>query len=106
MSILFETDLPAGPDVVFAHFTGPAPGGRYHLWWDRPGWHLPGEYLVVEEPTILTFTWEWDHDEAPPGRVDNAIEPREDGSHLTIWHESGSEDAGAGYLEGWKHLTG
>jgi uncharacterized protein YndB with AHSA1/START domain len=121
MSVLFETDLPARPQIVFAHFTDPAlltqwwpsgaetdpaPGGGYHLWWDGPGWHLRGEYLVMDAPNTLTFTWEWDHEETPPRRVDVAIESRNDGSHLTIRHESGSEDEGAGYVEGWEHFTG
>jgi uncharacterized protein YndB with AHSA1/START domain len=60
----------------------------------------------MDAPNTFTFTWEWDHEETPPRRVDVAIESRNDGSHLTIRHESGSEDEGAGYVEGWEHFTG
>ncbi|REK18976.1 MAG: SRPBCC domain-containing protein [Actinobacteria bacterium] len=121
MSVLFEHDLPASPDEVFAHLTdeallvqwwpsgaeaNPVEGGSYHLWWDGPGWHLRGRYTTVEPPTNLTFTWEWDHEDTPARRVDIAVSPRGDGSHLVIRHEAGSEEEGEGYLEGWNHFIG
>ena len=121
MSITFEADLEADSSAVFAHLTDaalltqwwptgaetdPRPGGAYHLWWEGPGWHLRGQYLEVDSPSRLAFTWTWDHETIPERRVDVAVSQRDHGAHLTIRHEAGSEEEGAGYKEGWEHFIG
>ncbi|HEV2449949.1 MAG TPA: SRPBCC domain-containing protein [Thermoplasmata archaeon] len=36
-------------------------GGAYHLSWTRANWHLRGEFVSVERPRQLAFSWRWDH---------------------------------------------
>lgn len=111
-------EVPASSPTVFAHLTmgelltawwpdgadtDPAPGGNLHLWWDGPGWHLRGEYLEVEPPDRLTFTWRWDHEDVPARRV--AMDLSASGSGTTrvdIEHEAASAEERQGYAESWE----
>ena len=111
-------ELPATSSTVFAHLTiaglltlwwpegaetDPVPGGSYHFWWDGPGWHLRGNYLEVEPPERLVYTWKWDHEELPPRRVAIALSVAGSGTtRLDIEHDAGSEDELQGYAEGWE----
>ncbi len=110
--------LPASADVVRAHLTDPdllvrwwpsgaetdpVTGGSYHLWWDGPGWHLRGRYLVVEEDR-LHWTWQWDHDDIPARRVSMVFAAEADGTQLSIDHEADDPAERDSYLEGWRHF--
>ena len=113
-----EFTLPASSATVFAYLTEPAllaewwpdgadtdpvDGGGYHLWWDGPGWHLRGEYLTVEGPHRLEFTWKWDHEDLPARRVDMRLHIRDAGTTtLLIEHDADSAEEFAGYREGWE----
>jgi uncharacterized protein YndB with AHSA1/START domain len=113
-----EIDLPASSNTIFAYLTEPAlltewwpdgadtdpvAGGSYHFWWDGPGWHLRGEYLAVEEPNRIEFTWEWDHEEWPPRRVDIRLSIADAGTtHLIVEHDAGFPDERISYQQGWE----
>jgi len=77
--------IAAQPETVFPYFTDPAryvqwmgnhakldpvPGGAYRIRM-RDGVETAGEFLEVDPPRRLVFTWGWTHDHAvapgPPG---------------------------------------
>jgi len=113
-----EFELPASTSTVFAYLTEPAlltewwptgaetdpvPGGRYHLWWDGPGWHLRGEYLAVDPPDRIEFTWKWDHDDVPERRVEIRLSIQDAGStHVIVEHDAASDEERSSYQEGWE----
>ena len=113
-----EFTLPASTATVFVYLTEPAllaewwpdgaetelvEGGSYHLWWEGPGWHLRGTYLTLEAPDRLEFTWEWDHEDLPPRRVDMRLHIRDAGTTtLRIEHDAGSDEELSGYRDGWE----
>lgn len=72
------------PDVVFPYFTDPEkyclwqgleaeldprPGGVYRLKFFDGG-AVEGEYLVVDPPHRIVFSWGWNGDALPPGMAD------------------------------------
>jgi len=77
-----ETRVQARAEVLFSFFTDPEryrrwkgleadldprPGGRYCVNMPGPNTVL-GEYLIVEPPTRLVFTWGWvGNPDMPPG---------------------------------------
>jgi len=115
-------ELPASTSTVFAHLTSadllpgwwpdgaetdPVPGGTYHLWWDGPGWHLRGEYLEVEPPSRLVYTWKWSHEKLPVRRVEMDLVIAGSGAtRLEIEHDSGTDEERQGYSDGWDFFLG
>ncbi|HEX6146999.1 MAG TPA: SRPBCC domain-containing protein [Acidimicrobiia bacterium] len=115
-------ELPASSSTVFAHLTmddllaawwpdgadtDPTPGGRMHLWWDGPGWHLRGEYLEVEPPERLVYTWKWDHDDLPERRVVMTLSVAGSGTtRVDIEHDAGSDEERQSHAEGWEFFLG
>ena len=113
-----EFELAASAEMVFAHLvephlltewwpdgaaTDPTPGGEYHLWWDGPDWHLRGEYDLVDPPNRLVYTWQWDHEDYPPRRVDMRLSIMKMGkTHLVVEHEAASEEERSSYQQGWE----
>lgn len=75
--MLVRADLPRTPPAVaFDRWTSPPllarwwpesaeldlrVGGAYHFSWPRADWHLRGEFVSVERPRQLAFSWRWDH---------------------------------------------
>lgn len=116
-----DARLPALPDTVLAHLTEPElltrwwptgadteprPGGRYHLWWDGPDWHLRGEYLEIDLPRFV-WTWKWDHDDLPVRTVVMSLRAGGDGAtEISVDHEAESAEERASYVEGWEHFLG
>jgi uncharacterized protein YndB with AHSA1/START domain len=107
-----ERRISAAPDIVFSYFTDPV---RYRLWQGvdadldpRPGGlfrvrmtgrsrHVAtGEYVVVDPPTRVVFTWGWEPDgslldeqvDVPPGTstVEVTLLPDGDGTLLRLRH--------------------
>ncbi|HEY5356761.1 MAG TPA: SRPBCC domain-containing protein [Streptosporangiaceae bacterium] len=111
--------IPAAPEDVFSYFTDPAryvqwmgseaklepePGGVYRIEM-ADGFKAAGEFLVVERPHRVAFTWGFADEEAAqhtkhepgeaisggmlPGstRVTVTLEAEDSGSHLTLRHE-------------------
>lgn len=68
-----------------------------------------GEYVVVEPPELLVYTWGWENDEAvPPGSSTVEISLREDGEEtlLTLRHAGLPGDPMiAAHREGWTRYT-
>jgi len=118
----YSIQLAAGPDVVFEYLTNeellvtwwpsgartdPVPAGTYHLWWDGPGWHLRGEYLTVDRPSRLVFTWAWDHEDLASRRVSITLDAvGETLTALAVIHEADSAEEADSYREGWEHFLG
>jgi uncharacterized protein YndB with AHSA1/START domain len=116
-----EVRIAAPPEVVFPYFTDPArmvawmgvaalldprPGGTFRL--EANGRDVVvGEYLEVEPPHRVVFTWGFDGADpiAGPGstRVEVTLEPDGDGTRLTLLHHGLSEHARDPHAEGWLH---
>jgi len=95
--------LRAAPERVFPYLTeperyarwqgvraelDPRPGGIYRVWM-ATGTVAVGEYVEVEPPRRVVFTWGWEGDpELPPGTttVEIDLRPESDGTILTLRH--------------------
>src|SRR5262245_27747644 len=95
--------IAASPETVFAYFTDPAryvqwmgaratlqpePGGVYHVDM-RDGVEAVGEFVEVDPPHHLVFTWGWTHDRAvAPGstRVVVTFEEEDGGTRVVLRH--------------------
>ncbi|HEY7401864.1 MAG TPA: SRPBCC family protein [Actinomycetota bacterium] len=118
-----ELRLGAPPDEVFLYLTDPEryvrwqgvkaeldprPGGVFKVWMDANA-VARGEYVAVEPPHRVVFTWGWEGDEAvPPGSttVELTLVPDGDGTVLSLRH-TGLPDgkAAAMHEEGWRFFT-
>jgi len=125
VKVVREVDVEAPPRVVFAHFVDPArlsrwlglaadldpiPGGRFWFEIER-GEHCEGEYLVVDPPHRVSFTWGWTNGFAGvrPGAttVEVVLEPIPTGTRVRVTHfDLPTEDARRLHDEGWSHLVG
>lgn len=85
----------------------PRPGGIYSV--DVTGrYHARGEYVVVDPPRRVVFTWGWDQGEhpVPPGSstVEVTLEPAGDGTRLTLRHSGlPDEEQVTQHGHGWEH---
>jgi uncharacterized protein YndB with AHSA1/START domain len=76
-------------------------GGRYRIDGPAVGMAASGEYVTVEPPHKLVFTWVWDGE---PGETLVTIEltPAGTGTELTLRHERFADDAGRdSHAQGW-----
>ena len=62
-----------------------------------------GDYLVVDRPSRLEFTWVWDGDGGhPPDRVVVGIVAASAGATVSLAHDCGAEPDGVADLtQGW-----
>jgi uncharacterized protein YndB with AHSA1/START domain len=114
-----EQRIDAPREVVFVYLTDPVkytkwkgmaaeldprPGGLYRVRMNSDTVAL-GEYVAVEPPSRVVFTWGWEGDEAvPPGSSLVEITLREDGDGTILrLRHSGfpSDEAAASHREGW-----
>jgi uncharacterized protein YndB with AHSA1/START domain len=116
-----ELRIAAPPDVVFPYFTDPArivewmsisalldprPGGTFRL--EANGRDVViGEYLEVDPPRRIVFTWGFE-EPGPPvpagsSRVEVTLEPDGDGTLLTLEHHDLADDTRDAHAEGWTH---
>ncbi len=119
-----ETRVEAPPHVVFGYFTepelyarwqglsaelDPRPGGVYRVRM-RSGLAVRGEFVEVERPRRLVFTWGWEGDDSlPPGSstVEVTFEPDGEATIVRLRHRGLPEEASAGLHEkGWRHYLG
>jgi uncharacterized protein YndB with AHSA1/START domain len=83
----------------------PRPGGMYRCE-VIPGHIALGEYVELDKPNRLVFTWGWEgNDGVPPGsstiEVDFVSEGN--GTSLHFVHHLMSAEAVASHAEGWNH---
>jgi uncharacterized protein YndB with AHSA1/START domain len=119
-----ELRIAAPPEVVFSYFTDPA---RMVDWMGiaavldpRPGGTLRveangrdvviGEYLVVDPPRRVVFSWGFEGADAAVAagstRVEVTLEPDGDGTWLVLLHHDLPEALRDAHDEGWNHYLG
>jgi uncharacterized protein YndB with AHSA1/START domain len=83
----------------------PQPGGIYYCE-VIPGHRARGEFVEVDKPNRLVFTFGWDgHDAVPPGSSTIEIElvTEGEGTNLRFVHNLPSDEAVASHAHGWDH---
>ncbi len=122
LSLEVETRIDAPRDVVFAYFTDPEryrrwkgtaaqldprPGGAYRVELGTNGW-VSGEYIEVDPPNRIVFTWGWENQAAvPPGTTTVEVTLMEDGEAtiVRLRHSGFTERAARDQHEqGWRHF--
>ena len=119
-----ETRIAASPETVFDFFIDPdrmiqwmgrsaelepLPGGIFRC--DINGRDVAsGEYVEVDRPRRVVFTWGWEGEDSvtEPGssRVEILLEAEGDGTHLRLIHsELPSADAAERHRHGWDHYA-
>ncbi len=120
----FSVRLGARPDQVFPYLTqpdryvrwqgikaelDPRPGGVFRVWMDA-NTIASGEYVEVEPPHRVVFTWGWEGDQGvPPGSttVVVTLEADGDGTLLSLRHTGlPGDEASALHDEGWRYFAG
>lgn len=116
--------IAAEPATVFPYFTDPAryvqwmgrtaalrpvPGGTFRVMM-RDGVEATGEFLEIDPPRKLVFTWGWAHgDTVPPGstRVVVTLAPEGNGTCVVLRHY-GLPDGQqrSGHHQGWTLYLG
>jgi len=116
-----EIRIDAPPEAVFPFFTDPArytrwkgrsaelepePGGVYRV--DIDGNVVAGEFVEVDPPRRVVFTWGWEDEANPvrPGttRVEIDLVPDGDGTIVHLTHSGLPVPAVAGHTEGWDYF--
>ncbi len=120
-----EIRIEASPDVVFDFFTDPEkmkkwkgvdaelepkPGGNYRVT-VLPVAIARGEYVRVEPPTFVSFTWGWEGEGqlVPPGSslVEVTLRADGDATLLNLRHTGlPSEEMATEHSKGWTHYLG
>ena len=114
--------VPAPPDRVFAAWTDaillarwmspvghalveadPRPGGRLRVVMVGEGREIEhvGEFLEVEPPHRLSFTWSSPYTGDRPSRVTVELAATQGGTDLTLRHERLPAGAASSHREGW-----
>ena len=115
--------IAAPPDTVFPYFTDPAravkwianaayldprPGGTFSI--DVRGNPARGEFVVVDPPHRVVFTWGIEgRGDFPPGSstVEVVLEADGDGTVVTLTHRDlPTEDSRRSHREGWSEFLG
>ena len=117
-----EVRIDAGPETVFAFLTDPVkmtrwkgasaeldprPGGVYKVS-GVGGSVVIGEFVSVDPPHRVVFTWGWEGDEdVPPGSstVEITLTRDGEGTVLRLVHRDLPEGQGAKHEQGWKHFV-
>ena len=118
-----ELRIEASPETVFEFFIDPEkmtrwkgssaeldprPGGLYRVGGIGGGAVAVGEYVELEPPHRVVFTWGWEGDEeVPPGSstVEITLTPDGDATLLRLVHRDLPAGQGAKHVEGWQHFV-
>jgi uncharacterized protein YndB with AHSA1/START domain len=121
LTVNAEIRIEAPPDAVFPFLTDPqkivrwkgvdatveaSPGGVYRVNVTGAN-HAVGEYVEIDPPRRVVFTWGWEGDEQlPPGSSTVTIEliPDGDATIVRLTHSGLPEGADAAQLQGWEHF--
>ena len=122
--LVVEQRVRARPETVFAYFTDPEayrrwmgeqaelepwPGGRYRVRF-ADGSVAEGEYLAVERPDRVVFTWGWlDSADLPPGSTRVEVTLRAEGDDTVVrleHHGLPNETWRTEHEKGWQHYLG
>jgi uncharacterized protein YndB with AHSA1/START domain len=112
--------IAARPETVFPYFTDPGryvqwmgrdamlqpvPGGTYHVVM-QDGVEAAGEFVEIDPPHRVVFTWGWTHDPAvPPGttRVVVTLHAEQDGTRVVLRHHDLPDDGQRDHhRKGWE----
>jgi uncharacterized protein YndB with AHSA1/START domain len=113
-----EVRIAAAPETVFPYLTDPAlmvrwmgewadlvpaPGGTFAV--DIQGNPVRGEFLAVEPPHRLVFTWGMAGSDVPPGSstVEITLRPDGDGTVVALVHRDLPPEQVADHGTGWDH---
>jgi uncharacterized protein YndB with AHSA1/START domain len=118
-----QVRLGAPPDEVFPYLTDaeryvrwqgvkaeldPRPGGVFRVWMDA-NTVARGEFVEVDSPRRVVFSWGWEGNESiPPGStlVELTLEADGDGTVLSLRHTGLPDgEATAMHEEGWRFFT-
>jgi uncharacterized protein YndB with AHSA1/START domain len=118
--VTHEVRVPAPPEVVFEYFTDPSklvrwmgleatldprPAGIYRL--DINGAVVLGEFVEVDFPSRLVFTWGWERElfEVPPQStsVEVSFTPDGEDTVVRLAHRRLPAGAVAFHRAGWRH---
>lgn len=121
--VTVEVLVEAAPETIFGFFTDPEkmlrwkgvraeldpqPGGVFSVDVTHKAL-MRGEYVEVEPPRRVVFTWGWDGDESvPPGSstVEVTLEPEGDSTLVRLVHSGLPADRRDLHREGWEHFAG
>jgi len=120
--IVREVRIAASPEEVFPYFTDAdklvvwkaarveldaRPGGVFRMDVTGRGDVARGEYVEIDRPRRVVFTWEWEHGAAakPPARsvVEVTLSPDGDGTLLRLVHRGVPQEIRRGSAAGWAH---
>ena len=112
--------IEARPETVFPYFTDPGryvqwmgrdatlqpvPGGSYRIYM-QDGVEAAGEFVEIDPPRRVVFTWGWTHDPAvPPGttRVVITLHAEQDGTRVVLRHHDLPDDGQCDHhRKGWE----
>jgi uncharacterized protein YndB with AHSA1/START domain len=116
-----EVRIEANPETIFPFFTDPdlfgrwggsatldpRPGGIFRM--DVDGKHIArGEYLTLDPPHRVVFTWGWEADGSavPPGSSTVEITLTPDGEHTIVrlvHRDLPSKESADSHGAGWEH---
>jgi uncharacterized protein YndB with AHSA1/START domain len=113
--------IEAEPETVFPYFTDPSkivswmgaratlspePGGIYRV--ELPvGFTARGEFIEVDPPNRVVFSWGWEHEDTlvPPGAstVEVELEAVADGTRVMLRHHKLGGESAEQHTVGWIH---
>lgn len=122
-AVVREVRIAARPETVFEFFTDPEkmirwkgvkaeldprPGGVYRVDVTGRGAVAVGEYVEIDPPRRVVFTWGWEGTPITPGSttVEVTLTPDGDGTLLRLVHRDLPPDAASEHGEGWDHYLG
>jgi uncharacterized protein YndB with AHSA1/START domain len=119
-ALVVERVLPASPDEVFDAWTTPSRmaawmspvgaaeaevdlrvGGSFRVVMVEARLEHTGEYLEIDRPSRLVFTWVSPFTGAEPSVVTVELHPHDEGTRVVLMHERLPEDVVDGHRDGW-----